>query len=180
MNTAFSSRLKIPASFVGNGLISTPALTALRKLAESIEAKNIVEVGSWHGLGSTLELAKAVGDYGMLVCVDSWMIPTTFNMFMGNIAKAGVSGRIVPLRTWSVSAAALFQPESFDMVFIDGGHSYECVMSDIRVWLPLVRKGGILCGDDYNFTGDGVKRAVTDSLGTAEVFEGRIWSHNKP
>jgi len=39
---------------------------------------------------------------------------------------------------------------SFDIVFIDGNHVYEHVLEDIVSSMPLVRHGGILCGDDFD------------------------------
>lgn len=36
-----------------------------------------------------------------------------------------------------------------DMLFIDGGHSYEQAKADILAWLPHVRTGGIVALHDY-------------------------------
>lgn len=54
---------------------------------------------------------------------------------------------------------------SLDLIFIDGEHSYEAVKNDIEAYLPLVRKGGIICGHDYlefNQPGYGVNKAVEE------------------
>ena len=66
------------------------------------------------------------------------------------------------LRLSSREAAMLFhkyQKPYFDMVFIDADHTYEAVKEDISLWLPLVRKGGILSGHDYGSYAE-VKQAV--------------------
>jgi predicted O-methyltransferase YrrM len=47
----------------------------------------------------------------------------------------------------------------FDLVFLDGDHSYEGCRDDIFAWWPKVRPGGILCGHDYG-SFNGVTRAV--------------------
>jgi len=39
-------------------------------------------------------------------------------------------------------------PEGFDIVFIDGGHDYETVESDLKWYAPLVKVGGFLVMDD--------------------------------
>jgi hypothetical protein len=49
----------------------------------------------------------------------------------------------------SVEAASLFPNEYFDMVYIDGDHSYSEVKKDIKAWLPKIKKGGIISGHDY-------------------------------
>jgi hypothetical protein len=45
-------------------------------------------------------------------------------------------------------------------VFIDGNHNYEPVMADLRVWTPHMKKGGLVCGDDWEI--DSVREAVGD------------------
>ena len=36
----------------------------------------------------------------------------------------------------------------FDYIHIDGNHSYDRVKEDLNLYLPLLRKDGILCMDD--------------------------------
>jgi hypothetical protein len=38
----------------------------------------------------------------------------------------------------------------FDLVFLDGDHSYQGLLEDIQGWWPRVRQGGILAGHDYD------------------------------
>jgi len=40
-------------------------------------------------------------------------------------------------------------PNKLDFVYIDGNHNYEYVKDDIKNYWPKLRKGGILCGHDY-------------------------------
>eukprot|EP00929_Paragymnodinium_shiwhaense_P094499 TRINITY_DN55104_c0_g1_i1.p1 TRINITY_DN55104_c0_g1~~TRINITY_DN55104_c0_g1_i1.p1 ORF type:complete len:467 (+),score=98.84 TRINITY_DN55104_c0_g1_i1:121-1521(+) len=44
---------------------------------------------------------------------------------------------------------SLPENEKFDMVFIDGPHTYANVRNDIKMWQPRVRKGGIIAGHDF-------------------------------
>jgi hypothetical protein len=55
-----------------------------------------------------------------------------------------------------------FNDNYFDLVFIDAGHEYEQVSSDIELWSKKVKKNGILCGDDYFYPP--VKRAVHEFI----------------
>ena len=88
------------------------------------------------------------------------------------------------LRMDSEEAVALFPKESFlggyfDFVYIDADHTYDMVKKDIELWLPLVKKGGVIGGHDYGFPDEavrwgGVQRAVD------EKFEGsRIEVHKR-
>ena len=42
-----------------------------------------------------------------------------------------------------------FEDESLDFVYIDANHLLEFVINDISIWLPKLKKGGILAGHDY-------------------------------
>jgi hypothetical protein len=66
------------------------------------------------------------------------------------------------IRQKSEDAFSLFPDEYFDYVYIDGEHSYDAVMRDLTNYLPKVKVGGYLIGDDYGWTGIGP--AVQDFL----------------
>lgn len=53
------------------------------------------------------------------------------------------------VRATSLDAATIFPDEYFDLVYIDADHGYHAVVQDIKVWLPKVKKGGIISGHDY-------------------------------
>jgi hypothetical protein len=55
-----------------------------------------------------------------------------------------------------------FEDNFFDLVFIDAGHEYEQVSSDIKLWHNKVKENGILSGDDYFYPP--VKRAVHEFI----------------
>ena len=59
-----------------------------------------------------------------------------------------------------------------DMVFLDGGHSYETVKSDLSLIINKIKKGKIIICDDYDQTGYGVKKAVDELEGkVSEIKE---------
>lgn len=74
-------------------------------------------------------------------------------------------------------ASACFDPESFDFVFIDGNHIYSYVYVDIKSWLPLVKRGGIIAGHDYvDKRNYGVIRAVNELLPDHKINKkAKVW-----
>jgi len=78
----------------------------------------------------------------------------------------------------STADAASLVPNGWaDFVFIDAGHSYGAVRSDIRLYLPKVRRGGWFGGHDYNAKYPGVMRAVKEAFGSAIVLlPGYVWA----
>ena len=49
-----------------------------------------------------------------------------------------------------------------DMVFLDGGHSYETVKKDIKILITKLKKNKIIICDDYDQKDYGIKRAVDE------------------
>jgi len=101
-----------------------------------------------------------------------------------NLALTGYPVTVLALE--SLAAAALFDDQSCDAVFIDGSHDYESVSADLAAWRPKLKPGGRLAGHDFNQTG--VARAVEEQLGfaglevgLAEPWEwGLAWSWRVP
>ena len=51
---------------------------------------------------------------------------------------------------------------TIDMIFLDGGHSYETVRSDLSIILESIKKEKIIICDDYDQVNYGVKQAVDE------------------
>lgn len=69
------------------------------------------------------------------------------------------------IRQDSLWATNLFPDGYFDFVYIDAGHTYGEVMSDMNLWWPKVKAGGVFGGHDYGtINGREVKHAVNDFL----------------
>ena len=67
-------------------------------------------------------------------------------------ALSGVSwakDRVRVYQGTSEGAADYFAEDKFDLVFIDGDHSYEQTKKDIEAWWDRVTDGGYLGGHDY-------------------------------
>jgi predicted O-methyltransferase YrrM len=87
------------------------------------------------------------------------------------------AGAVQVIRATSDDVAALIEDWSLDWVYIDGDHTYEFVKRDLEQYLPKVRKGGIIFGDDYHtYVGEwfkaGVVKAVDEFVagGTVEAL----------
>ena len=150
----------------------------LRRVAQ-LPHPRVVEVGVWRG---DMSAALLRGNIELqLLMVDPWEDPLT----QPPIRKIGrqptqdeLYRRAVNVTAWaaerrevlqmrSVDAAALMAVQSrrFDLVFIDGDHSYEAVRADIAAWAPLLEPGGWLGGHDYYDAGTpGVRMAVDEAV----------------
>jgi hypothetical protein len=97
------------------------------------------------------------------------------------------AGRGHLLRALSIEGAKNFPDGFFDLIFIDGDHTYDAVVVDLAAWWPRLRGGGIFCGDDYVWPE--VSRAVdefVERIGTTLRFASKpdtnypIWFVAKP
>ena len=77
--------------------------------------------------------------------------------------------RVVVMVDRSQDAARLLssahRSDPLDWAYVDGDHTYEAVLADLRAFWTLIRDGGCLAGDDYGIKGwwnDGVTRAVDE------------------
>lgn len=145
-----------------------------------------VECGAWLGKSSNY-LCNQRSDIRVVI-VDHWLgsqgeITTNhklaqetdiFQMFKQNMEGL----RYEAIRKSSREASLDFEDGSLDVVFIDMGHTYEDVKEDIGLWLPKVKSGGILAGDDYTLDWPSVIQAVQEYIQPLTVM-GRCWLRNK-
>ena len=153
---------------------------------------HFVEIGAWKGQ-STSYMAVEIINSGKQIkfdCIDTWdgspgedihdkdpsvINGTLYDEFLTNMKP--VEGYYTPIRMDSVKAAELYTDASLDFVFIDGDHFYEGIRADINAWLPKIKPGGFIGGDDYgHITGsEGVQRAVHEVFGQDILRNGVSW-----
>lgn len=83
--------------------------------------------------------------------------------FVRNMAPVAHAVRVV--EKTSVEAAAEYPDKSLDFVMIDAAHDEDSVRADILAFLPKMKPGGWLIGDDYTYAHPGVKLAVDAIFG---------------
>jgi predicted DNA-binding protein (MmcQ/YjbR family) len=118
----------------------------------------------WDGSTSEdLEKDKTSVNYGYYLDLQNWI---TF--------QAGAKDRAHLIRKLSLDAAKDFQDESLDFIFIDASHQYPAVLDDMKAWIPKVRKGGLVSGDDYGDKFPGVAKSVAE-YGHPFGLNGPVW-----
>jgi hypothetical protein len=163
-----------------NGIDGWASETELKILSNfASRSDSIVEVGCWKGR-STKELLESCN--GNVYAVDSWkgspndMTNVMAGMDLGVEAafkkNVGHYSNLKILKGSSVDMAKTFNGNKVDMVYIDAGHTYEEVKSDIETWLPKCNK--FIVGHDYQEDFPGVKQAVDEIFGEVNTID-TIW-----
>lgn len=174
---------------------STLALWRLAKAAElwattADREPRIVEIGSGRG-GSIITIGMAAtrarltnidpfqpydetSVYGTVVGYKGF----TRQYFDENVSHfPEVKARLTTLQKTSDEAVGDIVTADCDLVFVDGNHSLEPTMADIRNYQHKVRPGGILCGHDYHARFPGVVQAVDTLLPDAIVLPcSSVWA----
>lgn len=162
------------------------------------DGSRFVEVGTYLGrsLCSLGEVTRASGKTFTLIGIDTCqgsgpegpqqkdyhgaVVRENGGTFAGvlhkNILEAGFGDLITIIITDSISAARLFPDASLDWVHLDARHDYDSLKADIAAWLPKVRPGGWLTGDDYEpVKWPEVIRAVGEILPDASAWSTGQW-----
>lgn len=154
---------------------------------------SIIEIGSWLGRSLSFLLVEAAnsGKNLEILAVDNFQgsVNESYHQdtlklrnieleLRNNADRANYPYKLI--RANSVAAAQSFAHNSADFVFIDASHDYGSVYHDIRVWLPIVKWGGMLAGHDYKGGFPSVALAVKTLLSQSEIIEnGSSWLWHK-
>lgn len=170
------------------------------KYIEQVKPKLIVEVGTWFG-GSARHIATLAKDFNKeveIVCIDTflgsvehwvaheWLKPGMFRngrpviyeQFISNVIHLNLQKTITPFPIDSVNGALTLLRYNIkaDLIYIDGGHEYESVSQDIKLYSNIVRPGGVMIMDDSHY--EPIQRAAAENLGPTITTEGSkiIWT----
>lgn len=133
--------------------INDADLAALQRLVAELRPSRVVEIGSHRGKSANAMLDAGAGE---VWCIDPWPDEEHYAAFVKNTeGRAAYS-----VRATSMEAFASLSLLPFDMLFVDGDHSYEACLFDIRAWSPRILAGGIVCGHDFDPYWPGVIAAV--------------------
>ncbi|MDC0059713.1 class I SAM-dependent methyltransferase [Pelagibacteraceae bacterium] len=141
------------------------------------ERINILEIGVYAG-GSTLQICNFLKKNKInnfkIYCVDHWKKFSAtqekkwsfheyilnkgldsgkiFKIFNNNIKFSGFSENIQTIVGSSKESLKKIDNIKFDFAYIDGGHSYSIVKSDIEESISLLKEKSFISGDDYEIS----------------------------
>lgn len=163
----------------------------IERVQQAKGGETFVEIGSWLGRSAALMAVEIINSKKdiQFYCVDPWSdggpdlkhkvdqmrLPyldktgkerfDLYQLFLKNTQR--VAHIIHPIRKPSLDAVHHFAEGTIDFLMIDGSHQYQDVCEDIDAWLPKMKRGGMISGDDYNWSG--VERAVKEKFSGMDV-----------
>lgn len=157
------------------------------------DAIKILEIGSWAG-GSAITWAEALKKYskqgGMILCIDQWVnyldsldsklwthktmkkalkSNKIYSLFLHNIAASKHNDIVFTFKGSSAQNLPMLKNNQFDIIFIDGDHSYEGVYSDIEKSAPLLKNEGLICGDDLELQYPSIDKENIEKVKNSDI-----------
>jgi predicted O-methyltransferase YrrM len=135
----------------------------------------VLEIGSFKGR-STVGLGLIVQHYGggPIVAVDPFTAPSstdpelegqssTYEDFQASLRRAGVTDMVESHRMFSRQLAPQWS-RPLRLLWIDGDHTYEGALEDVRLFKPFLAEGGILAMHDVLSRFPGSTRVFLDEV----------------
>jgi predicted O-methyltransferase YrrM len=148
-----------------------------------------LEIGVFEGCSSLWMLTHVLTHPDChMVGIDAWPVPTDPYEERARANLAPESHRVELIKGYSKDALRdpRLEPDSFDIIYIDGDHSALGVLTDSTLCWPLLKVGGICIWDDYGWRRALWKRlpshmrpaAAIDAFRSAVVDESELLFRN--
>lgn len=148
-----------------NGWMNQEECNLLHQISRALTigqtSSNFVEIGSYEGK-SSVSIAYGLSPKSKLYSVDphtgdrsqveAGLKINTLQNFESNISASGLSSRIKTVVDYSFNASQDFarSRNSIDFLFIDGWHSREAVVEDIKSWIRFFGENVTILFDDIH------------------------------
>jgi predicted O-methyltransferase YrrM len=161
----------------------TPYIPQWEKYLGAFKGKpdiHFLEVGSFEGCTSIWLLNNILTHpSSSITCVDFFETAEYEARFDHNVAVSGHADRLAKLKGKSQDILPTLAGRRFDAMYIDGGHSAAEVYADASLCWPLLKPGGVVAFDDYewrmhrppeNRPQQGIDRFLDEHRGELEVL----------
>lgn len=137
----------------------------------------VLEIGTAYGYAAIM---MVLGDALSVTTIDPHHgeVPRSLAATVANIAAVGVEDKVYPIvgRSQDVLPALIAANAYFDLVFIDGDHSKEMVVHDLKAANQLIGQWGVIVCHDYGEdTCPGVKEALDELVPEGRPTVGTLW-----
>jgi hypothetical protein len=112
---------------------------------------NYLEVGVFEGRATVWMVENILSDPSSRITALDVFPQDLQDRFEANVAAAGFRGELTTIVGPSQETLRQLQPDSYDIIYIDGSHQADDVLVDVVLSWPLLRQRGILIFDDYQW-----------------------------
>lgn len=132
------------------------------------QRRSFLEIGAYEGR-STCWLIKNLPNDGLITSIDPFTnMPDVEQRYLDNIREAVGNTKIIPVLIKSTSllglSALIQQKQQFDFIYVDGDHDPATTLTDACMAWDLLRQGGVILFDDYEYPHEPTKRGIDSFL----------------
>jgi predicted O-methyltransferase YrrM len=149
------------------------------KCMSALDKREIfLEIGSYEGRSTCWLLEHGLADDGDIQCIDPFVgLSDIEERFLSNVHTVKKPDQYFEhfkdysynALTWLVQDAPA-DPAQFDFIYIDGSHAPDATLTDACMSWGLLRKGGVMLFDDYQYPLEPTKVGIDAFLA---AFEGK-------
>lgn len=135
-----------------------------------------VEIGSYMGASALVMLRANPALH--LWCVDLFQVAGIRKCCEHFLEKEISDGRCELIAGNSAVAAGMLQhmKGKLELVWVDDGHAREDLIRDISSFKPLLKRGGVMFGHDFDGTNDVAQGVIATGI-RYEIPVPRVWSY---
>ncbi|MCW5312687.1 class I SAM-dependent methyltransferase [Nostoc sp. KVJ3] len=145
---------------------------------------NVLEIGSWEGMSACWLLDNILThESSRITCIDTFegsvehkfeyddnYIKSVAERFDFNISQTNASEKVIKIIGDSQDVMRSLPFNNYDILYIDGSHLASDVLTDAVLGWRLVKVGGIIIFDDYDFQFDDSLNAGEDTKVGIDAF----------
>ena len=123
-------------------------IETIQFFCEMLHINKYLEIGTWEGFSAYMikHLVKEIW------CIDHTPTDRRYKSLNDYVIRP--NDNIHLIREKSEVVGPLLKEKYFDMILIDGDHSYESCYKDIEMYFPKLKVGGMFLVHDYNHPDD--------------------------
>ncbi len=178
------------------------------QILNNVKPKVVIEVGSWKGASLIYmnNICKQLNLRTKFISVDTWLgsnhsmwlqpeyrerlmlrggFPTMYRQFIFNLLESEAGTDVFPMPMTSTCAFFVLKKLDVvaDVIYVDASHEETEVWQDLCNYFQLLRRGGVIFGDDYSNLWLGLVRSVNRFAAENSLLlhsDHGKWSFRKP
>ena len=136
------------------------------------DRKHFLEIGSYEGRSTCWMLQNALPKMGTIYCIDPYVnmedVEKRFEENTRDVMKGQMVVKIKSTSYWGL-ADLITKKTQFDFIYVDGHHAPDMALTDACMAWGLLRQGGVILFDDYEYPHEPTKKGIDAFL---TCFEG--------
>ena len=144
------------------------------KCMETIpEKKKFLEIGSYEGMSACWLLANGLEEGGRITCIDPFYngMRSVFELNVREATKKNQIVSIMQMTSYQALAELIGRKQTYDFIYVDGVHSPLGVLTDASMSWGLLKQGGVMLFDDYQYPLEPTKVGIDAFLNSFDGYE---------